>query len=56
MTRMRCVPLFVAAVLTLAGSRVQAALPEFTQLVKDVSPSIVNISTTQKVRERQIGS
>lgn len=54
MTRMRCVPLFVAAVLTLAGSRVQAALPEFTQLVKDVSPSIVNISTTQKVRERQM--
>ncbi|MGK2941054.1 MAG: DegQ family serine endoprotease [Immundisolibacter sp.] len=54
MTRMRCVPLFVAAILILAGSRVQAALPEFTQLVKDVSPSIVNISTTQKVREQQM--
>lgn len=32
----------------------QAALPEFTELVKDVGPSVVNISTTQKVREREM--
>lgn len=35
-------------------STANAALPEFTQLVKDVSPSVVNISTTQKVREQQV--
>ncbi len=33
-------------------STANAALPEFTQLVKDVGPSIVNISTTQKVKGR----
>ena len=32
----------------------QAALPEFTQLVKDVSPAVVNISTTQKVKRQMM--
>lgn len=29
-----------------------AQLPEFTELVKDASPAVVNISTTQKIEER----
>lgn len=42
----------VLVVLTL--SRAHAALPEFTQLVKDVGPAVVNISTTQKARQQEM--
>jgi Trypsin-like serine proteases, typically periplasmic, contain C-terminal PDZ domain len=35
-------------------STVHAALPEFTRLVKDVGPSVVNISTTQKARSQEL--
>ena len=40
----------VVLVLLAVVAPVRAALPEFTQLVKDVGPAVVNISTTQRVR------
>ena len=46
---------FLCAVLLLAVvAPVRAALPEFTQLVKDVGPAVVNISTTQKARQQEM--
>ncbi len=42
---------FLAAALALGGAPLasaQAQLPDFVQTVKDVSPAVVNISTTQK--------
>ena len=45
----------LCAVLLLAVvAPVRAALPEFTQLVKDVGPAVVNISTTQKARQQEM--
>ncbi len=44
--------LVAALVLVPVFGTAQAALPEFTQLVKDVSPAVVNISTTQKVKRQ----
>ena len=46
-----------ALVLLLAQSlSAHAELPEFTQLVEQASPAVVNISTTQKVESRRAGS
>ena len=46
-----------ALVLMLAQSlSAHAELPEFTQLVEQASPAVVNISTTQKVESRRAGS
>jgi hypothetical protein len=45
MSNLRASAVF-ALLFGLAMSRVHAALPEFPQLVKDVGPSVVNISTT----------
>ncbi len=46
-----------ALVLLLAQSlSAHAELPEFTQLVEQASPAVVNISTTQKVETRRAGS
>ena len=45
--------LFAVLVLSLSWlGGAHAELPGFTQLVKDVGPAVVNISTTQKVRDR----
>lgn len=33
-----------------------ADLPDFTQLVEQASPAVVNISTTQKLPERKVSS
>ena len=44
----------VVLVLLAVVAPVRAALPEFTQLVKDVGPAVVNISTTQKARQAQM--
>ncbi len=41
----------LALPLALWAGAVQAALPEFTELVKRVSPSVVNISTTNVIQE-----
>ena len=46
-----------ALVLLMAQSlSAQAELPEFTQLVEQASPAVVNISTTQKVESRRAGT
>ena len=52
------VPIF-AAVLMLGQAvpvMAQAQLPDFTQLVEEASPAVVNISTTQKLPERRVSS
>ena len=36
------------------ASRLSSGLPDFTELVEKEGPSVVNISTTQKVRERGV--
>ena len=51
-------PIF-AAVLMLGQAvpvMAQAQLPDFTQLVEEASPAVVNISTTQKLPERRVSS
>ena len=51
-------PIF-AAVLMLGQAvpvMAQAQLPDFTQLVEQASPAVVNISTTQKLPERRVSS
>lgn len=53
MSNLRASAVF-ALLFGLAMSRVHAALPEFPQLVKDVGPSVVNISTTQKARSQEL--
>ena len=46
----------VATVLVLgqAVPALAAELPDFTQLVEQASPAVVNISTTQKLPERKV--
>ncbi len=45
----------VATLILLIASTVNAAnLPDFTELVQKVSPSVVNISTTQKIKPRRL--
>ena len=51
-------PIF-AAVLMLGQAvpvMAEAQLPDFTQLVEQASPAVVNISTTQKLPERRVSS
>ena len=51
-------PIF-AAVLMLGQAvpvMAEAQLPDFTQLVEQASPAVVNISTTQKLPERKVSS
>ena len=51
-------PIF-AAVLMLGQAvpaLAEAQLPDFTQLVEQASPAVVNISTTQKLPERKVSS
>lgn len=54
-----CLPIFAAvlmlgqAVPALADAP-QAQLPDFTQLVEQASPAVVNISTTQKLPDRSV--
>ncbi|ADE13897.1 protease Do [Nitrosococcus halophilus Nc 4] len=43
---------FLVVLLLLASSPQAAGLPDFTELVKNSSPAVVNISTTQKVTQR----
>lgn len=45
--------MLVSSLFLFAGGA-RAALPEFTQLVKDVGPAVVNISTTQKARQQEM--
>jgi serine protease Do len=42
----------IVAVLSFASVSLAASLPNFTELVEQVGPSVVNISTTQKVTRR----
>lgn len=48
-------PLLVAALLWGQSLLAQASLPDFTSLVEEASPAVVNISTRQKVPERGTG-
>ena len=43
----------IVAALSFASVSLAASLPNFTELVEQVGPSVVNISTTQKVTRRQ---
>jgi len=47
-------PLLVAALLWGQSLLAQASLPDFTELVEEASPAVVNISTRQKVPERNV--
>ncbi len=47
-------PLLVAALLWGQSLVAQASLPDFTELVEEASPAVVNISTRQKVPERNV--
>ena len=50
--------LSIFATVLLLGQAVPAAqaadLPDFTQLVEQASPAVVNISTTQKLPDRKV--
>ena len=54
MTAVRTVFAVLVSSLFLVAGNALAALPEFTQLVKDVGPAVVNISTTQKARQQEM--
>ncbi len=54
MTAVRSVFAVLVSSLFLVAGNARAALPEFTQLVKDVGPAVVNISTTQKARQQEM--
>src|SRR5690242_3157462 len=46
--------IFAAFLLVLAQAAAAVELPDFRQLVKDASPAIVNISTTQHIKRQQM--
>ena len=48
------VPVLMAALLWGQSLVAQADLPDFTPLVEEASPAVVNISTRQKVPERAV--
>ena len=48
------VPLLAVALLWGQSLMVQASLPDFTDLVEEASPAVVNISTRQKMPERTV--
>ncbi|PKM33000.1 MAG: serine peptidase [Gammaproteobacteria bacterium HGW-Gammaproteobacteria-12] len=50
------VPLLAVALLWGQSLLVQASLPDFTDLVEEASPAVVNISTRQKMPERSVAS
>ncbi|CAM3759809.1 DegQ family serine endoprotease [Ectopseudomonas alcaliphila] len=50
------VPLLAVALLWGQSLLVQASLPDFTDLVEEASPAVVNISTRQKMPERAVAS
>ncbi|VXC52460.1 putative periplasmic serine endoprotease DegP-like [Pseudomonas sp. 8Z] len=50
------VPLLMAALLWGQSLVAQADLPDFTPLVEEASPAVVNISTRQKVPDRSVAS
>ncbi|MBJ3773671.1 hypothetical protein JEQ20_24735, partial [Klebsiella pneumoniae] len=47
-------PLLVVALLWGQSLLAQASLPDFTDLVEEASPAVVNISTRQKMPERAV--
>lgn len=52
----QCWHLWLMLVTVLVGSSVQARdLPEFTELVKQAGPAVVNISSTQTISARSLG-
>jgi serine protease Do len=57
MRKLRSVaPLLAVALLWGQSLLAQASLPDFTELVEEASPAVVNISTRQKVPERMAGN
>ena len=52
-----CLTIFATVLVLGQAMTAQAAeLPDFTQLVEQASPAVVNISTTQKLPERKVSS
>jgi len=50
----RAIPMSIVAFLTFFTAAVQAALPDFRDLVKETSPAVVNISTIQHKDQRNM--
>ena len=51
---LRAIPVSIAVLLSVLASAVNAALPDFRDLVKETSPAVVNISTIQHQDKRNM--